>query len=48
MGSTCRSSPAIVSAERDEPTRLVEELPDDREPAVLAEGRRQPRSDHVR
>jgi hypothetical protein len=30
-----------MSAERDELIRLVEELPDDRVPAVLAEARRQ-------
>ena len=30
-----------MSAERDELKRLVEELPDDRVPAVLAEARRQ-------
>jgi hypothetical protein len=30
-----------LSAERDELKRLVEELPDDRVPAVLAEPRRQ-------
>ena len=33
--------PAGVSAERDELKRLVEELSDDRVPAVLAEARRQ-------
>jgi hypothetical protein len=30
-----------VSAERDELKRLVEQLPDERVPAVLAEARRQ-------
>jgi hypothetical protein len=32
-----------VSAERDELRRLIEELPDERVPAVLAEARRQER-----
>lgn len=32
-----------MSAERDELKRLVDELPDDRVPAVLAEARRQSR-----
>jgi len=36
-----------VSAERDELQRLVEELPDERVPAVLAEARRQSRRQPV-
>lgn len=35
--------PHTVSAERDELKRLVEELPDERVPAGLAEARRQDR-----
>ena len=35
--------PGPVSAERDELRRLIEELPDERVPAVLAEARRQER-----
>jgi hypothetical protein len=36
-----------MSAERDELMRLVEELPDDRVPAVLVEARRQQRPQPV-
>jgi hypothetical protein len=36
-----------VSVERDELKRLVEELPDERVPAVLAEARRQSRPQPV-
>jgi hypothetical protein len=36
-----------VSAERDELRRLVEDLPDERLPAVLAEARRQARPEAV-
>ena len=37
----CRATLLGVSAERDELRRLVEQLSDDRVPAVLAEARRQ-------